>query len=150
MSKDRTKRTFLVIILIGVVSLLGGAAYRYARSAPEPPAQAGRIEITPASWDFGEIPPTAKVSHTFTVTNVGQGPLEITGVLTSCGCTTAEVDQDLLGPGQQTALRVTFDPQVHEGSTGRFLRLVYVRSNDLEMPEAQVEVHVTVSGESGS
>jgi len=141
MSKDRGGQTF-VIIVIGLAFLVGGAIYGYARSAP---AQVGRIEITPASWDFGEIPPTAKVTHTFTVTNVGQGPLEITGVSTSCGCTTAEVDRAHLQPGQQTALKVAFDPQTHGGSTGRFLRLVYVRSNDPERPEAQIEIHVTVS-----
>ncbi|MBM4466614.1 MAG: DUF1573 domain-containing protein [Chloroflexi bacterium] len=143
--KDQTGRMLLTIILIGLVSLIGGAAYGYARSVPSPTAQAGRIKITPASWDFGEIPPTAKVSHTFTVTNVGQGPLDITGVSTSCGCTTAEVDRTRLKPGEQTTLRVTFDPQAHGGSTGRFLRLVYVRSNDPERPEVQIEIHVTVS-----
>lgn len=143
MSKEQTGRTVPITLLLIALLLIGSAAYGYARSVPGLLAQPGRIEITPASWDFGEIPRTA-VSHTFTVTNVGQGPLEITGVSTSCGCTMAQVDQTLLGPGQQTALKVTFDPLAHEGRSGRFLRLVYVRSDDPEMPEAQIEIHVTV------
>jgi len=145
MSKERTEhRSLIIIILIGLVFLIGGAAYGYVWSAFGPPAQAGRIQITPASWDFGEIQPTAKVSHTFTVTNVGQGPLEITAVSTSCGCTTAQIGSRRLAPGAATDLKVTYDPQAHGGETGEFMRLVYVRSNDPDIPEANLTIRVTV------
>lgn len=143
MRKRRTMCTATLSLI--ALLLIGSAVSGCIGAAPNLLAQPGRIEITPADWDFGTIPPTAKVSQDFTITNVGQGTLEIMGVATSCGCTTAEVDGTRLKPGQNTALRVTYDPQVHGGTTGRFRRVIYVRSNDPETPEAQVDVHVTVS-----
>jgi hypothetical protein len=107
--------------------------------------QPGQIELSEIEYDFGEIPSTGPVSQTFQVRNAGQGTLEITGVSTSCGCTTARVDKERLGPGEATDLTVTYDPQAHGGQTGRFMRVVYVRSNDPETPEASLTIRVTVT-----
>lgn len=104
----------------------------------------GRIELSATEFDLGTIPNTEPVSHTFEIRNVGEGRLEITGISTSCGCTTAEVADRSLAPGEATELVVTFDPQVHDGETGTFLRQVYLRSNDPETPEAVLTLHVTV------
>jgi hypothetical protein len=41
-------------------------------------------------------------------------------------------------------LLVTYDPLAHDGATGQFLRLVYVRSNDPDTPEASLTLRVTV------
>jgi hypothetical protein len=80
----------------------------------------------------------------FQVRNIGQGELAIAGVSTSCGCTTAEIDDRQLAPGQVTDLKVTYDPQAHGGATGEYLRIVYVRSDDPDMPEASLTIHVMV------
>ena len=103
-----------------------------------------RIELGAAEFDFGTIPNTGPVSHVFQVRNAGQERLEISGVSTSCGCTTAAVDNARLRPGETANLTVTYDPQAHGGATGDFLRVVYVRSNDPDVPEASLTVRVTV------
>jgi hypothetical protein len=128
----------MVVVGLLAVGLLGTAAYAAATSG------AGRIELSASEFDFGAIPNAAPVSHEFLVRNVGRGPLEITGVSTSCACTTAEVQSRHLERGESTTLRVTFDPQVHDGELGQFLRMIYVRSNDAAMPEASLTVRVTV------
>jgi hypothetical protein len=110
-----------------------------------PVEQPSQIELSEIEYDFGEIPSTSPVSQTFHVRNAGQGTLEITGVSTSCGCTTAWVNRDRLGPGEATDLTVTYDPQAHGGQTGKFMRVVYVRSNDPETPEASLTIRVTVT-----
>lgn len=110
-----------------------------------PIQQPGRIELGETDFDFGEIPSTGPVSQTFQVRNAGQGTLKITGVSTSCGCTAARVDKERLAPGETTALTVTYDPQAHGGQTGRFMRVVYVRSDDPETPEASLIIRVTVT-----
>lgn len=137
-----------ILLLLVAVALLGvgaGVGYGWLRAAPpEPP----RIVVTPPEFDFGEVGPELAVSHVFTVTNAGGAPLDITGVSTSCGCTTATIEATQLQPGESTALTVTFDPQAHNGATGRFLRLVYLRSNDPQTPEAQVQLWVTVTDKS--
>ena len=136
--RPRTVR--LAIVLIGLLAIGLAGATAYAKAAPGP----GRIELSATNVDFGAIPNTGPVSHEFQVRNVGRGTLEITGVSTSCGCTTAEVQSRVLKHGESTTLRVTFDPQAHDGALGEFMRIVYVRSNDPATPEASLTFRVTV------
>jgi hypothetical protein len=105
---------------------------------------AGRIELSQTKSDWGTVSNKAAVSRAFEVRNVGQGLLEITGVSTSCGCTIAEVSDRQLTPGETAALKVTYDPQVHQGATGEFLRMVYIRSDDPDTPEAALAIRVRV------
>ncbi len=134
---SRTQRGLFLLIPLGlaVVLFLSGC-----RAGSEP----GRLWLSATELDLGTIPNTGPVSRTLGVRNVGGGPLEITGVSTSCGCTTAEIADRSLAPGEATELAVTFDPQAHSGETGTFLRQVYIRSSDLERPEAAITLHVTV------
>jgi hypothetical protein len=131
----------ILAVAVGVTLALGlvGAAV-FALSTPLP----AEIELSTAQLDLGSIPNTSPASQEVQVRNVGRGTLEISGVSTSCGCTTAEVASRRVAPGGTTALRVTFDPQAHDGATGRFMRQVYVRSNDPATPEATLTVWVTV------
>ena len=104
----------------------------------------GKIELSATEFDFGTIPNTESVSQVFQVRNLGGEKLEITGVSTSCGCTTAETGSRSLSPGEVTDLTVTYDPQAHDGATGEFMRVVYVRSDDPDTPEATLTIRVTV------
>jgi hypothetical protein len=104
----------------------------------------GEIELSTPEFDFGKIPNTKSVSQAFEVRNAGQSQLEITGVSTSCGCTTAEIASRQLAPGQATELKVTYDPLAHDGATGDFMRLVYIRSDDPDSPEATLTIRVSV------
>jgi hypothetical protein len=107
--------------------------------------QPGQIELSAAEYDFGTIPNTKSVSQMFEVRNVGRGKLEIAGVSTSCGCTTAEVDKRQLAPGEMAELMVTYDPQAHGGATGQFMRIVYIRTDDPDVPEATLTIRVKVT-----
>lgn len=104
----------------------------------------GKIELSATEFDFGTIPNTESVSQVFQVRNLGGEKLEITGVSTSCGCTTAETGSRSLSPGEVTDLTVTYDPQTHDGAAGEFMRVVYVRSDDPDTPEATLTIRVTV------
>ena len=50
-----------------------------------------------------------------------------------------------LEPGEAATLTVTYDPQAHGGQTGKFMRVVYIRSSDPETPEATLTIRVTVT-----
>lgn len=104
----------------------------------------GRITVDPQEFDFGVVPNSAPVHRVVQVRNEGNGWLEITGLSTSCGCTTAEAAKRRLAPGETTDLKVTYDPRVHGGETGQFLRQVYIRSTDPGTPEATITFRVTV------
>jgi len=134
------KRIIIAIVLTTLVVLVAAVAVGYAAL----PHAEGQIELSATEFDFGTIPNTGPVSEVFQVRNVGDGPLEISGVSTSCGCTAAEVGSWRLAAGTSTDLTVTYNPLAHDGATGEFVRLVYVRSDDPETPEASLIVRVTV------
>ncbi|MGD1995961.1 MAG: DUF1573 domain-containing protein [Anaerolineae bacterium] len=136
----RQKRIPIGPALIGLFFLLLAAASgcRTADGAP------GQIDLGATQFDFGTIPNTDPVTQVLQIRNVGEGTLEIAGVSTSCGCTTAQVARRRLPPGETTDLTVTYDPQVHDGETGEFMRVVYVRSNDPDTPEATLAIRVRV------
>jgi hypothetical protein len=134
------KRIILAIVLTIVVALVAAVAVGYA-ARPQVP---GRIELSATEFDYGTIPNTGPVSQVFQVRNAGDGPLAIGGVSTSCGCTTAEVGSQQLAAGESADLTVTYDPLAHDGATGEFMRLVYIRSDDPDTPEASLTIRVTV------
>ncbi len=133
----RARTTFAPVALLVLVLAVATGCTAAAQSP-------GKIELSATEFDFGTIPNTEPVSQVFQVRSVGGEKLEITGVSTSCGCTTAEIGSRSLSPGETTDLTVTYDPQAHDGATGEFMRVVYVRSNDPETPEASLTVRVTV------
>ena len=132
----RRKRTFAGLILLGLLLALVAAG-----CAQQP----GQVALSVMEYNFGTIPNDKAVSEVFEVRNVGRGKLEIVGVSTSCGCTTAEVDTRQLAPGEMAELEVTYDPQAHGGATGQFMRVVYVRTDDPDVPEATLIIRVTVA-----
>ena len=105
---------------------------------------AGQIELSQTESNWGTVSNGTSVSRTFEVHNAGAGPLAITAISTSCGCTTAEIGDRRLGPGETAVLQVTYDPLVHDGATGEFLRMVYVRSDDPDTPEAALSIRLRV------
>jgi hypothetical protein len=104
-----------------------------------PIQQPGRIELNKTEFDFGTIPNTRPVSQTFQVRNAGQGTLKITGVSTSCGCTTAGLSSNVIPPGQRADLTVTFDADFHP-TNGLVSRLVWFATNDPSQPWVEVRV----------
>jgi len=139
----------LFLILSGAILVIAGISiYSYFNlSRPSLP----RIAVSPRSYDFGVIPYRA-VKKSFTIRNVGGSPLLITGISTSCGCTSAEIGstsaeigREELLPGEKTELMVTFDPNLmEERLEGEVYRVVYVRSNDPRQPEVEIEIRATL------
>ena len=86
----------------------GAVATRSAARPVAPPDAAG-LGFPVATADRGEF--SAPGSATVTVRNDGRGPLRITGVDTSCGCTTVRgVSRPLLAAGESTKFEVSLSP----------------------------------------
>ncbi|NOY07695.1 MAG: DUF1573 domain-containing protein [Spirochaetes bacterium] len=143
----RINRFPLFIITGALLVVAAFGFYNYFRlDITSPPG----IEITPHSYNFGVIP-RRPVEKDFIVKNTGGKLLLITGINTSCGCTTAVIKKKKLTPGEQTKLLVTFDPNVmNKGMTGDIYRIVYIRSNDPERLEVKIEIRATLKKSDGN
>jgi hypothetical protein len=102
-----------------------------------------RLDIPAASHDFGRIPGRPDVAHVFSVQNTGTAELKIWNLVTSCGCTTAELSSSVIPPNQRADLTVTFDPDFH-ATQGSVVRLVWFATNDPTQPWAEVRLTADV------
>lgn len=59
--------------------------------------------------DFGKIVAGSKVTYEFKFTNTGKSPLIIKDAIASCGCTKPEWPSTPVKPGEEGAIKVTFD-----------------------------------------
>jgi len=65
--------------------------------------------------DFGSVPRGPRLEHPFRLTNNTRSHVHISGVRTSCGCTTAYAVQTDLAPGQETAILAYMDTNRFSG-----------------------------------
>ena len=102
-----------------------------------------RMEIPYPQHNFGRIPSRRDVAHVFAIQNTGNDDLVISNLVTSCGCTTAELSSDVIRPGQRADLTVVFDPDYHF-TRGEVTRLVWFATDDPASPWAEVRITADV------
>ncbi|MEK7525509.1 MAG: DUF1573 domain-containing protein [Patescibacteria group bacterium] len=126
---------------------------------------AGTLEAKESAYDFGTISMKAgKVSHVFSVKNVGADPVTIAKMYTSCMCTTAllrvgekqigpygmpghgaipRIDQ-AVNPGEEASVEVVFDPAAHgPAGVGKIQRVVTLEQNGAKPLEFNFSALVT-------
>lgn len=109
------------------------------------PAGQPDIELAQASTDLGEVENGEVREFSVQVQNVGDAPLHIEAVTTSCGCTTAEVSPETIAPGESGSLRVTYDSGAHGPEfKGPVERQVFIDSNDPDEREVVFKLAVEV------
>jgi len=152
----------VALVIVLVLGYLLGAAGNNPSDKKENKLP-GKLSVTEDYYDFGVVG-LDKVSHTYTIKNIGQGPLNIAKVSTSCGCTTAQIkvgesvsrsfgmdhgnlpraDIELM-PGQEAEVIVTYNPLAHglKNARGSFRRAVYIRTEN-PRGEYQLTFDITV------
>jgi hypothetical protein len=91
------------------------------------------------SYDFGRISEDGgSVSHTFPFKNLGNIPLQITHVRTTCGCTVPSWSGEPVLPGSEGYITLTFDPAERKGA---FHKTIQVQSN-----ASNSNMFITLSG----
>lgn len=158
-----SKKNFLILIpLIAIIGVT--AVYNYSRLSDRPENQINnvndeinvneqalhgpKISVAPPSYDLGTVKYEEGANYTFKIQNKGDESLEILRLSTSCGCTKATMDEDEknIPPGGSADLFVDFEPSVHKDDSdlGEILRIVYIKSNDPQNPETEVEIVANV------
>ncbi|MNJ92980.1 hypothetical protein D3C87_106570 [compost metagenome] len=89
-------------------------------------ADAPKVQVEKAIYEFGEIKQGEKVSYEFKFKNVGKTPLIITNASATCGCTVPEYPSAPVKPGEEGVIKVVFDSA---GKLGLQDKVVTVTSN---------------------
>ncbi len=116
---------------------MAGLVFGLAHVALAQDAAAPRLVLSAESWDFGKVWQTERPTFTLTVKNEGTADLQITKVTTSCGCTVAQSDQQVVSPGKSTNINVRYDT---EGKQADVTSKVIIKSNDPVRPEVEFNI----------
>ncbi len=97
------------------------------------------IQFNEIEHDFENIPQGEPVTHEFEFTNTGSGPLILTDVQASCGCTTPEWPQAPIMPGAKGVIKATYNA----AAAGAFDKTITVYSN-ASVPELVLKLRGVV------
>lgn len=136
----------IIYFVIFVLIVIGLSIYGYFAAIPGVEMQTEikpKIEIVPASFDFGNVKYGDVAEHVFQVKNLGQVALEIKRIATSCACTTAKISKETISPNEEVQLIVTYNTSLMSGAhaKGKQERIIYIKSNDPINP--QIEAVIT-------
>lgn len=101
------------------------------------------LDVT-STHDFGSVSKGTIAVADVPVRNLGNAPLKIAGVSTSCGCTTATVSPMTISPGGEATLHVEYDSNAHEADQGAIKRYIFISSNDPSESDMRIQFSVFV------
>ncbi len=130
-----TRKLRMGLLIAGL--LLAGLLVGCRRGQPA-------IELPETNHDFGEIQQGEVATIQLPVRNTGTKDLHIESVSTSCGCTSARVEPMTIPPEGEGTLTINYDSGVHPDK-GPVWRIIYITSDDPDMPEATVEIRGMVN-----
>jgi hypothetical protein len=93
---------------------------------------AAKFKFIESKHDFGDIKEGDKVEHQFEFTNIGEAPLIISKIITTCGCTAPTWPKDPIKPGEKGIIKVVFNS---EGKVGRQNKIITILSNASNVKE---------------
>ncbi|MCT8341153.1 DUF1573 domain-containing protein [Flavobacteriaceae bacterium TK19130] len=122
------------ILMIALVSVIGFAANAQAK-----------FEFKTETIDYGEISKGSDGVRSFEFTNVGDEPLVITDVKSSCGCTVPEKPDGPIAAGETGVIKVKYDTK----RVGPIRKTITVYSNADE-PVKALKIKGTILAEGQS
>ncbi len=133
----------LWVLAIGVGACIFAAPVHGQAEAPgpRPVSSDGPLVCEEPVFDFGERDSTAAFKHTFNLTNTGDSAITIDRVITTCGCTAANLDEKTLPPGASVPLEV--DVKL-AGFRGNFQRHTYVVYGGDEPQQTRLTIRGTI------
>jgi mono/diheme cytochrome c family protein len=129
-----SKRLFFLLILVvlavmaGVYILTTPGLKPVVISAYTPPRLVAEVRVQ----DVGRVETDGRVQTSFILYNKGGQTLRISDVVTSCGCTVAQLTHKVVAPGDFTRLDVVMDTSLKLGAVRKKIE---VRSNDPQRPD---------------
>lgn len=113
----------------------------FAPLTPEQAAVAPKLIIETRVHDFGKIVQGSSVEASFILKNNGKSELSIRKTHASCGCTIATLGKDVIAPGEELELGITFNSA---GRRGNQQKSITIYSNDPAAPVQRVTIKAIV------
>ena len=127
--KSISHSVVLILLFLFLIPGLAFSADKKDKQSDE--QQAPKLKVASPIHNFGSVTQGAKVEHTFSFTNDGNADLHIQRVVPSCGCTASTASKDIIKPGEEGTIEVTFDTTGFNGSKTKSVR---VYTNDIDNP----------------
>jgi len=107
--------------------------------------QGAVISWEKTSYNFGTIKKEdGVVKYRFIFVNVGDEPLLLEKVRSTCGCTTSNYTKDPVAPHAKGFVEVTFDPSKQ---SGEFLKKITIITNEKTLVASSLEIKGSVISE---
>ncbi|HSM18859.1 MAG TPA: DUF1573 domain-containing protein [Hyphomicrobiales bacterium] len=100
-----------------------------------------------SAYDAGTVVKGSPAIADLTVRNVGDRPLNVAGVSTSCGCTKATISPMVIPAGGQGSLHVEYDSGAHQQDMGLIERYIFISSDDPDEDDFRITFTVMVEPE---
>lgn len=135
------------LLLIFLVLSMTGCSSTPPQSADKPPSPKQQIKFDHEKVDLGKVEAAAEVPCSFTVTNAGNAPLNVTEAKSECGCTATNFKGALLKPGASVKLDIIVDTTMKQGPVTKDM-VVY--SDDPERPISRLFIAMDVKNAHGT
>ena len=100
-----------------------------------------RISFEKTVCDLSEVGQGTKNTCEFKFTNTGRGPLKITNVRRTCGCTVFELDRKEYAPGEAGVVKVSYTAG---RATTPMQKNIYVSTNDKDNPKVKLTIKARI------
>ncbi|MCX6903986.1 MAG: DUF1573 domain-containing protein [Verrucomicrobia bacterium] len=139
-----------VVVVAAVLYAVGGsgggkkkvAALSNTNAAPpSPPAAGPKIVFATPVYDFGKLNGGEVLRYAYTFTNVGNAPLEISEVSSSCSCVKVGEWPRKIEAGGTGSIPIQFSSGYFIGELGKWL---VVNCNDPSQPKVELKIKGTV------
>lgn len=97
------------------------------------------------TYDMGSVVKGKFAVAELPVLNLGNGPLTVEAVSTSCGCTEASLTPMVIPAGGEGRLRVEYNSAAHEEDLGLIERFIFISSDDPDEQDVQIKFTVFVN-----
>ncbi|HAC90600.1 MAG TPA: hypothetical protein DCF63_08185 [Planctomycetaceae bacterium] len=93
------------------------------------------------TFRFGQMLHGSSMSHDFLVRNSGDGPLTLEQIGSTCKCTVGKLSNNVLKPGEETKVTLTWRAQVVAPVFGQSATF---KTNDTQQPELRLQIEGSV------
>jgi hypothetical protein len=93
-------RRFVLLVLV-VQLVISGSIYAQQKGP--------RLLVVQPTFDYGFVPDSSKVAHTYWLNNIGTDTLKVFNVKVTCGCTKVSVDKGVVAVNDSMPVEIVFD-----------------------------------------